>query len=65
MENPMELKEIEAILIKLQKVGTATCESCQMQVKFSEIDIFSGAYLCPECLRKIAWRPERTVELIQ
>jgi formylmethanofuran dehydrogenase subunit E len=59
----MELKEIEIILAKLQKVGSATCESCQKQFKFFEVDVFNGVYLCPACLRKAAWHPERTVEL--
>jgi hypothetical protein len=59
----MELKEIDLILSKLEKVGIAACESCGRQTKFSEIDIFNGTYLCPECLRKIAWKAEGILEL--
>jgi len=59
----MEIKEIETILMKLIKVGAASCESCESQVKFSDLDMFNGMYLCPDCLRKNAWKPERTVEL--
>jgi hypothetical protein len=59
----MELKDIELILAKLEKVGIATCESCNCQVRFSEVDIYNGTYLCPECLRKIAWKAEGVLEL--
>jgi predicted RNA-binding Zn-ribbon protein involved in translation (DUF1610 family) len=59
----MELREIEFVLQKLQRVGIATCESCSQQAKFSEVDIFNGTYLCPDCLKKIAWRPEEILEL--
>jgi len=59
----MELKEIELVLQKLQRVGLALCESCNQQVRFSEMDLYNGIYLCPDCLRKIAWRPEEILEL--
>jgi hypothetical protein len=59
----MEIKEIETMLMKLDKVGIAVCESCNQQVKFAEITIFSGTYLCPECLRKAAWKVEGVLEL--
>jgi predicted RNA-binding Zn-ribbon protein involved in translation (DUF1610 family) len=59
----MEMKEVELIVQKLQRVGVAYCDSCNRQVRFSEIDFYSGAYLCPECLRKIAWKPEEILEL--
>jgi hypothetical protein len=59
----MDQREMEIILTKLLKVGTAACESCHMQVKFSEIDIFNGTYLCPDCLRKVSWQQEDTIEL--
>jgi hypothetical protein len=59
----MELKEIDLILAKLEKVGIANCESCNSQVRFSEIDIYNGIYLCPECLKKIAWKAEGVLEL--
>jgi hypothetical protein len=59
----MELKEIENMLTKLDKVGIATCEICNAQVKFSEIDLFNGSYVCPECLRKLAWKAEGVLEL--
>jgi hypothetical protein len=59
----MELKEIENMLTKLDKVGIATCEMCNIQVKFADIDLFNGTYVCPECLRKLAWRAEGVLEL--
>ena len=59
----VDLREIDDILAKLQKVGTATCESCNLQTKFNEIEMFNGSYLCPDCLRKIAWRTDNVVEL--
>lgn len=59
----MELKEIEAILQKLNRVGVAQCESCNQHAKFSEVDNYNGVFLCPDCLRKIAWKPEEMLEL--
>jgi formylmethanofuran dehydrogenase subunit E len=59
----MELKEIEHHLQKLIRVGTASCESCGAQTRFSEIEMYNGIYLCPECLKKIAWKPEEILEL--
>jgi hypothetical protein len=59
----MELREIEAMLAKLQKVGFASCETCHKQMQFSEIEIYRGYYLCPECMRKEIWKIEGEVEL--
>jgi len=59
----MDLREIEDTLLKLQKVGIATCEACDQQFKFSDIEVFGGSYLCPSCLRKAVWKPEDIVEL--
>jgi predicted RNA-binding Zn-ribbon protein involved in translation (DUF1610 family) len=59
----MDIREIETMLTKLQKVGIATCESCNIQIKFSEIETFNGTYLCPKCLKNIVWKPEGVVEL--
>jgi predicted RNA-binding Zn-ribbon protein involved in translation (DUF1610 family) len=59
----MELREIELILIKLQKVGTAACESCNKQVKFSDVEVFGGSYLCPDCMRKVIWAKNDIIEL--
>jgi formylmethanofuran dehydrogenase subunit E len=57
------MKEIEMVLQKLHKVGVVSCESCNRQVRFSEVDLFKGTYLCLDCLRKIAWKPEEILEL--
>jgi len=59
----MDLKEIEDMLVKLQKVGTATCEQCSLLTKFSEIETISGTFLCPNCFRKFAWKSDNIVEL--
>ena len=59
----MEIKEIERVLLKLQKVGVARCQSCKAEVAFSEINEFDDVYLCNACLRKTAWRSEETIDL--
>jgi hypothetical protein len=59
----MELKEIDNLLSKLEKVGIARCESCSKETKFFEITIFNGSYLCPDCLRRAAWKTEGVLEL--
>ena len=59
----MDIRDIEAAIIKLQKVGFATCESCKKVLPFSEIENFNGTYLCPDCLRKDIWKPQGVIEL--
>jgi formylmethanofuran dehydrogenase subunit E len=59
----MELREIEAMLAKLQKVGFAACETCHKQMQFSDIELHNGNYLCPECMKKEIWKTEGEVEL--
>jgi len=59
----MDIKDIEATILKLQKVGFACCESCKRQSPFSEIENFNGSYLCPDCLKKVIWKPEDVIEL--
>ena len=59
----MELREIEALLVKLQKVGFAVCESCHKQMSFAEIELYNGYYLCPECMRREIWKIQGEVEL--
>ena len=59
----MDQREMEIILAKLLKVGSATCEACGMQAKFSEIDVYNGSYLCPDCMRKITWAQHEIIEL--
>jgi hypothetical protein len=61
----MEIREIEAIVTKLQKIGFAACETCHNQMQFSKIELFNGYYLCPECLKKEIWKTEGEVELPQ
>ncbi len=59
----MELKEIEIILAKIEKVGIGCCESCNKQLKIAELDVYNGNFLCPECMRKVIWKTEGIVEL--
>jgi RNA polymerase-binding transcription factor DksA len=59
----MELKEIESLLTKILRVGMGRCESCNRQFRIAEFDVYSGTFLCPECLRKISWKKENVVEL--
>ncbi len=59
----MELKEIELLLTKLEKVGIGSCESCGKQVRIADLDIFNGTFLCPQCMRKVVWETEGVLEL--
>ena len=59
----MELKEIELLLSKLERVGIGCCESCDKKLRIAELDVFNGTYLCPQCLRKVAWKSESVLEL--
>ncbi len=59
----MNNEEMTAILTKLVKVGLAKCEMCGGTNKFTEINDFKGALLCPECLKKAAWKSDESIEL--
>ncbi len=59
----MELKEIELLLTKLERVGIGSCESCDKQLRIADLDIYNGTFLCPECMRKVVWQSEGVLEL--
>lgn len=59
----MEAKEMNDLLNKMQRVGLGRCEGCQSQTRLADLVEFNASFICPDCLRKMAWTSDDTIEL--